>query len=66
MAQDLEALGLEPPDWFDLYVCRTCGAWDLAPEITHNGYCPGRGDASHIDHVVAEAARVEPYIRDGS
>jgi hypothetical protein len=21
-----------PPDWFPLYVCRTCGAWDLAPD----------------------------------
>jgi hypothetical protein len=53
-----------PPDSFELYVCRTCGAWDLAPEMTHNGYCPGRTDAGHIDGVVAEPVRVEPYVRD--
>jgi len=53
-----------PPDSFELYVCRTCGAWDLAPEMTHNGYCPGRTDAGHIDRVIAEPVRVEPYVRD--
>lgn len=53
---------VEPPAWFPLYVYRTCGAWELAPdEIMHNGYCPGRSDDSHIDYVVAKPERVEPY-----
>jgi hypothetical protein len=30
------------------------------PAMTHNGYCPGRIEAAHIDHVVAEAMRVAP------
>jgi hypothetical protein len=32
--------------------------------MTHNGYCPGRTDAGHIDNVVAEPVSVEPYVRD--
>jgi hypothetical protein len=55
---------VEPPDSFDLYVCRPCGAWDLAPEMIHNGWCPGRQDAGHIDRVVAKQVSVEPYVRD--
>jgi hypothetical protein len=51
-----------PPEWFPLYVCRSCGAWELAPEeIGHNGHCPGRTDPAHIDYVIAEPVRVEPY-----
>jgi hypothetical protein len=62
MARDPRSPRVPPPEWFELYVCRTCGAWDLAPEeITHNGYCPGRTDAGDIDHVIAEPVRVEPY-----
>ena len=36
----------EPPDRFTLYVCRSCGAWDLSPEeIMHNSKrCEGRSD----------------------
>jgi hypothetical protein len=33
--------------------------------MTHNGYCPGRADSGHIDYVVAERVRVEPYLRGG-
>lgn len=64
MARNYPCPRVKPPSWFELYVCRTCGAWDLAPELTHNGYCPGRTDDSHIDYVVAEPVRIEPYIRD--
>jgi hypothetical protein len=53
-----------PPDSFELYVCRACRAWDLAPEMTHNGYCPGRTDPAHIDRVIAKPVRVEPNVRD--
>ena len=65
MARDPRSPRVEPPESFERYVCRTCGAWDLAPEMTHNGYCPGRADSGHIDYVVAERVRVEPYLRRG-
>lgn len=53
----------EPPDEFTLYVCRTCGAWDLSPEeITHNSErCEGRTDTSHIDRVTARAVERLPF-----
>lgn len=55
---------LPPPELFDLSVCRTCGAWDLAPETTHNGYCAGRVDVGQVEHVIAEPVKVEPDVLD--
>ena len=52
------------PRSFELYVCRACGAWGLAPERDHHGHCPGRTDDAHVDYVVAEAVHVSPYVRD--
>ena len=64
MARDPRSPRVPPPDRSELYVCRTCGAWDLAPELDHLGYCPGRRDPGHIDYIVAERVHIEPYTRD--
>jgi hypothetical protein len=49
------------PTRFVVFVCRTCGAWNLGPEeIVHlRTRCEGRSDLSHIDAVTAQAVKRE-------
>jgi len=49
------------PTRFVVFVCRTCGAWNLGfEEIVHlRTRCEGRSDLSHIDAVTAQAVKRE-------